>query len=221
MGHGSHRNGVKNHREEIREADLPVFCRLSDQYTASSFSTARRFLISGMGSSASSALVRKSKPATTPPMLGTSKKSQTWRERFAADEDRRAKAARGVHADTGDVNAEDVNDHKRDADAQSGKSGGSGLLCRAKNHHHKNEGCHELKDDGRDQVVFALVAWPPAILSQAVGCDVVAAGHAADDEEREHPGGEDCAGELPDPIADHLGRLHATGGPHAQAYGRD
>ena len=26
--------------------------------------------------------------------------------------------------------------------------------------------------------------------------------------------------ELPDPVADQFGRLHPTGGPHAQAYGR-
>ena len=50
------------------------------------------------------------------------------RERGSTDEQGGTEAASGVHADAGDVNAEDVNDDERDADDEAGKARGCAFL---------------------------------------------------------------------------------------------
>src|SRR5580698_529687 len=85
---------------------------------------------------------------------------------FAAHEDRGTEAARRVHAGSGDVNAKQVNGDESEADDQSGKARGRGLLRGAENHDYEEHGGDKLVDDRRGQAVSALVAGPKAVLTE-------------------------------------------------------
>ena len=71
--------------------------------------------------------------------------TQSWRQQenpklrdcFAADEDRRSKAARRVHAVSSDVNANQVSRYQRKADHHSGEARGCSILRRTQHHDHK------------------------------------------------------------------------------------
>src|SRR6185312_1438366 len=97
---------------------------------------------------------------------------------LAADEQRGTEAACRVDTDARDTDAEHVNHHEGDADGQAGKCRRSALLGAAENHDHKDQGSHKFEDDRRGQVIAALVANAPSILTQAACSYLVTAGHA-------------------------------------------
>ncbi len=103
--------------------------------------------------------------------------------------------------------------------ARPANPAGRALLRGAEDDDDEDQRGDELKQDCGSHVVAALVAGAPAILAKAADGKVIAAGHTARND-GQHPRGDDGAGELAEPVSDHILCRHATGGPDAQAYCR-
>src|SRR5208283_639778 len=102
---------------------------------------------------------------------------------------------------TGDVDAHEVDNDKRQADGEAGETGRRERMRNAENADKEQESAHDLEDEGRDDVVLAEVARPPAVLPESARPALRFAGQ----DEIEHGRSDDRAKDLCDPVADHLG----------------
>jgi hypothetical protein len=66
--------------------------------------------------------MRNNTPPAIPPRVGIEQKHPKLLDGLAAHEDCRAEAARGIHAGSGDVNSEQMNDNERKSGHQAGKA---------------------------------------------------------------------------------------------------
>src|SRR5208283_4011844 len=108
---------------------------------------------------------------------------------------------------TGDVDAHEVDDDKRQAGGEAGETGRRERMRNAENADKEQESAHDLEDEGRDDVVLAEVARPPAVLPESARPALRFAGQ----DEIEHGRSDDRAKDLCDPVADHLGSGHTAG----------
>ena len=102
--------------------------------------------------------------------------------------------------------------------ARPAKPVGALFCVGSKDHDDEDERGHKLKDDGRGDVVAALVAGAPAVLTEAAGGDVVAACNA-DGDDGENPCGQRATDKLAYPVAEHVLDGHASGNVDAEADG--
>ena len=148
------------------------------------------------------------------PTSGATMKSQTWLERRAPDDQRRAQGPGRVHRGPGERDADEVHHHQPEADGDARRPLNRGLV-RGEEHdqdEHRRE--HDLDQEGA------------ALADQQVRLLAVPVGPQAHDglgvqrRRREHPvqevGAGDAAGELGDPVGRRLGELHAARAEEAE-----
>ena len=99
--------------------------------------------------------IRYTTPAAAAPSIGATQNSQSCAERPAADEQRRAGAARRIHRGVGHRDADQVDQRQAEADRDRREAARRALVGGAEDDHQEEEGHHDLGDERRGQRVAA------------------------------------------------------------------
>src|SRR5574337_1220417 len=131
-------------------------------------------------------------------------------------DERRTARARRVDRGAGDVDADQMDDDEAEANRKARETGRREGMRHAEDGHEEEECSHHLEHESREHVIFAEIARTPAVLPEPARPALRLAG----EDDVEHERADDRAGDLGDPVADHLVGLHAPRDEDAEAHRR-